>query len=356
MTNPFRFLLNHGFKKEIVEFFKNLSMMTQSGIPLNEALGVLIPQTKRTSFKKFLVETKAQLEKGSSLSHALTPYREEIGDLALNIIRAGEVNGTLESNMQYLADIMGRNRDLKSKINSAMTYPKIILGMVLMIGAGIAMFILPKLTPLFSSLDVELPLATRILLAISDTMQKHGLLIIVGFGAVAFGFVMLSRVPAVKWFYDTVAIRAPFFGALARNYQLALFCQIFGTLFRSGLTIKDTLVSTSEALTNVRYRNALRASTKSLTSGVPLATLLTKYPLLFPQNIIAIVSVGERSGKLEDSFKYLATYFDNEVDLQTKKLPTLIEPALLMFIGIMVAFLMMAVMTPIYELTASISK
>ncbi|MBU1448675.1 type II secretion system F family protein [Patescibacteria group bacterium] len=173
---------------------------------------------------------------------------------------------------------------------------------------------------------------------------------------IGFGFMMLSRIAAVKWFYHTVAIRAPFFGSLVRNYQLALFCQIFGTLFRSGLTIKDTLTATSEALTNVRYRNSLRASTKSLTAGVPLATILAKYPLLFPQNVVAIITVGERSGKLEESFMYLAKYFDNEVDLQTKKLPTIIEPVLLMFIGIMVAFLMMAVMTPIYELTASISK
>ncbi|MBU2612855.1 type II secretion system F family protein [Patescibacteria group bacterium] len=356
MTNPFRFLINHAFKKEMVDFFKNISIMVQSGIPLNESLGVLIPQTPRKSFRNFLVKTKAQIEKGSSLSNALTPYREEVGDLALNIIRAGEINGTLESNLQYLADIMGRNRDLKSKIGSAMMYPKIILGMVLIIGAGIAMFILPKLTPLFSSLDVELPLATRILLFISDTMRDHGILILVCIGVIGFGFMMLSRIAAVKWFYHTVAIRAPFFGSLVRNYQLALFCQIFGTLFRSGLTIKDTLTATSEALTNVRYRNSLRASTKSLTAGVPLATILAKYPLLFPQNVVAIITVGERSGKLEESFMYLAKYFDNEVDLQTKKLPTIIEPVLLMFIGIMVAFLMMAVMTPIYELTASISK
>lgn len=350
--NPF---LRSAFKRELVDFFKNVSVMAQSGIPLNEALGVLIPQARSRAFRSFILKTKTQLEHGSSFSQAMTPYADQIGGLSINIIRAGELNGTLEQNLKYLADILTRNRDLKNKISSALLYPEILLVMTFCLGAGISMFVLPKLIPLFTSLKVELPLATRILLAISLFLRDHGLAAIGGVAALVFLFFALRRVYAFRWALHTVSIRLPFFGRLFRNYQLALFCQIFGTLFRSGLTIKETMVATANAMTNLRYRNALQDSLKRLTAGIPLATLLARYPKLFTPNVIAIVSVGEKSGKLEDCFEYLAQYFDNEVDLQTTKLPTLLEPVLLIGIGLVVAFVAIAIISPIYELTSGIS-
>lgn len=351
-------VLNRGaFRKELIEFYKNIALMAQSGIPLNESLGVLSEQAKSPSFKKFLVSVKEQLEHGSSLSKAFMPYRDLVGDLALNVIRAGEINGTLEGNLQYLADITNRNRELKQKISSAMLYPEIVLSMTFALGAGISMFILPKLIPLFNSLDVELPLATRILLWVSLFLKAHGIASIIGTVVIITALVLAPRfLSPVRWVYHTIAIHLPFLGSLIRNYQLALFNQIFGTLFKSGLTIKESMMATAEAVTNVRYKNALLGSVKRLTSGTALATILTQYPALFPQNMVALISVGEKSGKLEESFRYLAGYYENEVDLQTKRLPQLIEPMLLIFIGLAVGFIAIAVISPIYELTSGISN
>lgn len=349
-------LLRIVFKRELIDFFKNLALMAQSGIPVNEALGVISSQTRNSTFRSFVAMVKKQVEHGSALSGALMPYRAQIGDLAINIIRAGELNGTLEQNLQYLADIMTRNRDLRSKIQAALLYPEIVLTMTFFIGGGISIFILPKLIPLFTSLNVELPLATKILLAVSLFLRDHGgVAFLATVGAVTL-FLMIRRLPGFRWFFDTIAVHLPFFGRLLRNYQLALFGQIFGTLFKSGLTIKEALSATADALTNERYRQVLRAAIAKLNAGTPLAELLGRVPSLFPENVTAIVSVGEKSGKLDESFHYLASYFDNEVDVQVKRLPTLLEPVLLIIIGLVVAFVALAVITPIYELTSGLQQ
>lgn len=342
------------FTKELVDFFKNLSLMAKSGMPLNESLSVLSLQTTSGTFRNFLIAIKKQVEEGSSFSNALKPYREQVGDLSINIIRAGESNGTLEDNFAYLADILNRQRELKQKIQSALLYPEIVLTMAFAVGGGISIFVLPKLIPLFRSLNVELPLATRILLAISKFLQTQGVLAMAGVAVLVVIFFLLGKLRPVRWFYDTSALHLPFFGKLARNYQLALFSQLFGTLFRSGLTIKETLTVTADAMTNLRYKNVLVAAQKRLTSGTPLAKILSRTPFFFPVNTTALIAVGEDSGKLDESFAYLAEYYNNEVDVQTKRLPTLIEPLMLLAIGLVVAFIAMAIISPIYEITSGI--
>lgn len=350
----FNFFTKRIFAGQLVDFFKNLSLMSKSGIPLNEALQIIASQTQGRTFKQFLITVRKQVEQGSSFSNALKPYQDALGDLVLNVIRAGEINGTLEDNFQYLAEILNRRRELKQKIQSALLYPEIVLVLAFFIGGGIAIFVLPKLIPLFKSLNVELPISTRILLAISVFLQHNGFL---AFGGVIIGFVVLSflgRISGFRWVYHTIALRIPFFGRLTKNYQLALFSQLFGTLFKSGLTIKETLAVTTDAMTNVRYQGVLRKAAKRLVTGVPLATILGKYPTFFPTNVTAVVTVGENSGTLDESFTYLAAYYDNEVDVQTKRLPTLIEPLMLMAIGIIVAFIAIAIISPIYEITSGI--
>lgn len=349
--NPFA---KRVFTKELVDFFKNLALMAKSGMPLNESLTVLSEQTKSGTFKKFLISIHKQLEQGSSFSNALKAYREQVGDLSLNIIRAGEINGTLEDNFAYLADILNRQRELKQKIQSALLYPEIVLVMAFAVGGGISIFILPKLIPLFGSLNVQLPLATRILLFISKFLQAQGLLAMLGVVVIVFIFYLLGKLNPVRWFYDTMALRTPFFGTLTKNYQLALFSQLFGTLFKSGLTIKETLTVTSDAMTNVRYRMVLEKAQKRLSAGTPLAKILATTPFYFPGNATAIITVGEDSGKLDESLNYLAEYYNNEVDVQTKRLPTIIEPVMLLGIGVIVAFIAMAIISPIYEITSGI--
>ncbi|MDQ7814340.1 MAG: type II secretion system F family protein [Patescibacteria group bacterium] len=342
------------FAGEMVDFFKNLSLMVKSGIPIDEALQILLLQTRSSTFKSFLKAVSKQVKQGSSLSKAFLPYRRYLSDLVINIVKAGEINGTLEGNMHYIADILTRRRELKQRLSNALLYPEIVLVMAFMVGGGISVMILPKLIPLFRALNVDLPLASRILLGVSVFLQQYGLQLLPVAIFVVILLTVLSKIYFFRWLIDTVSLRLPFFGRLVKNYQLALFCQLFGTLFKSGLPIKDAMVATSEAMTNVRYRNILTKATSRVTSGTPLSATLKRYTFYFPQNMISIIAVGETSGRLEESFGYLATYYENEVDVQTKRLPTLIEPLLLLVIGLIVAFVAAAIISPIYEITSGI--
>ena len=356
MFNPLHFLSRRGFRREMIDFFKNLALMVQSGVPLDEALKILEVQTRRRSFKTFLAKVGAQIKAGSPLSKALIPYRDEVGELSVNIIRAGEINGTLEQNLQYLATILTRRMELKQKIQATLLYPEIVLVLAFVLGGGISIFIFPRLIPLFQSLDVKLPLATRLMLWLSMFLRDYGWQVFLGLIVVFVAIALLQRLTPIRRIFHALYLYLPFFGHLTRSYQLALFNQIFGALFSSGLTIKESLAATAEAMTNLKYREALKNSTKRLSSGVTLAAILNKYPKLFSQNVVALVSVGEKSGKLEESFVYLAAYYDSEVEVLTKRLPTLIEPVLLMVIGVVVAFIAVAVIMPIYEFSSSLSR
>lgn len=342
------------FAGEMVDFFKNLSLMIQSGIPVDEAIDILMLQTRSGTFKGFLKNVSKQVKQGSSLSKAFLPYRSYLTDLVINIVKAGEVNGTLEGNLRYISDILTRRRELKQRLSNALLYPEIVLVMAIVVGGGISVMILPKLIPLFRALNVDLPLSSRILLGLSVFLQQYGLQILPLVVFVIILMMLLSKIYVFRWILDTVVLRLPFFGRLVKNYQLALFCQLFGTLFKSGLPIKEAMVASSEAMTNVRYRNILIKATSRVTAGVPLSASLKKSAFFFPQNMISIVAVGETSGRLDESFGYLAAYYENDVDVQTKRLPTLIEPLLLLAIGLIVAFVAAAVISPIYEITSGI--
>jgi len=351
----FRSFVAASYRSLIPNFFENLALMVKSGIPLNEALEVLAAETRSAGFKKILQRIKRQVEGGTSFADALEETRYIFGDLAVNIIQAGEVNGTLEDNIRYIADLLQRQKELKEKLQTALIYPEIVLTLAFVIGGGIAIFILPRLIPLFTSLNVKLPLMTRVLLAISNFLQQNGSLVVVGIAIFVAIALFLVRLKPVKLFVHSLSLRLPLIGGIFMDYQLALFSQVFGALFRSGLTIQASLEATTKAVTNLRYRQVLEKAHKRLIAGVPLSVILDKYPHFFPQQTIALLAVGEKSGKLGESFDYLASFYDREVDTATKRLPTVMEPVLLFIIALIVLFVALAIIMPIYEITSSLT-
>jgi len=351
IPHPF---LHSAFKREFPDFVKNLSIMAKSGIPLDEALRVLAIENRSKGIRTFIEGIQHEVQQGVALSKALEACDGDSDSLVINVIKAGEVNGTLEENLQYLADLLDRKRELSQRIQSAMLYPEIVLVLAFLIGGGISIFVLPRLVPLFQTLGVKLPFVTQLFLDFSVFLRDNGLISFTVLTVVIFLLTLLARIPAVRWFLSNVSLRIPLIGRLIRDYQLALFSQIFGALFRSGLTIHEALSSTAYAMTNVCYQGILRKASTHLVQGVPLAVILEKDSFYFPQHVTALVSVGESSGKLDDSFVYLARYYNREVDMQTKRLPVLIEPLLLFFIGLIVLFLAVALISPIYEITSGI--
>lgn len=349
-------IFNKISSQDKVDFTKNLAVMLKSGITINEALSSLSGQVKSKNFKKIIKKIKDEVEMGISLSTVLINYKKIFGNAFLGIVKAGEASGTLEENLSFLANWLERNNDLRKEMNAALLYPKIILVATIALMGGLSVFILPKLIPLFSQLKIQLPLATRMLLAFALFVKEFWLLVIFIILGIYILFRLLNKIRFFRRFFDLLYIKMPFLGTFFVHYQLALISQLFYTLFKSGLSIGESLVITSEATTNIHYQESIKKIKESVNKGTSLSEAMNEYPKLFPANLISIIHTGEKSGTLDSSFMYLSEFYSKEVSIKTKKLPIVIEPLLLIFIGVAIGFVALSIIMPIYELTKGLSK
>lgn len=346
--------LNKISDQEKINFVKNLNIMLKSGISIDEALASLGPQTQSKKFRKIINVLKSDAEKGVSLSNSITKVKKDFGDVFISLVRTGDASGTLEENLNFLADWLERNENLKKEINAALLYSKIILSATFLLGGGLTVFVLPRLIPLFTSLNVKLPLVTRILFKIALFIQNDWYFVIFGIISFIILIMLLNKLLLTRQLFHLFYIRMPMFGTLVSDYQLTLISQIFYTLLKSGISIDEALKITSEGATNIHYKKSLEKIMNRIIQGVSFEEALKDYPKLYPQTFINIVSVGEKSGTLENSFSYLSEFYSKEVNNKTKKLPILIEPLLLLFIGLTVGFVAIAIISPIYEITSGL--
>lgn len=351
-----KFPFFHISNEEKINFAKNLAIMLKSGISIGECLDSIIEEAQSKTFKKKLLEIKQQINAGVSLSDTFAKDKEEWDGVFLSLVKAGETSGNLDSNLEFLADWLEQNNELRQEIKAATLYPKFVLGGTFLLGAGLSMFILPKLIPLFSQLKVELPITTRFLLAFSLFLQNWWWLAGLCLVAVFIVFKLLNKAEKIRAVFHQLYLYAPFMGPLIVQYQIALLGQLFATLTKSGFPIDESILLARSSATIIQYRDAMKRIHARIITGVKLSETLREFPRLFPLNVINIIGIGERSGTLEASFGYIANFYTKEVRIKTKKLPTMLEPLLLVFIAIAVGFVALSIIMPIYQLTAGINK
>lgn len=342
--------------QERSEFANNLSVMLKSGITIDSALSSLAKQTKSPYFKKAIENVESDIARGIMLSKAFEKEVKVFSPIFVSLIAAGEQSGTLQENLTFLADWFERSADLTREVKGATLYPKLVLGAALLLGSGLGVFILPRLIPLFEQLDVELPLITRVLLATTVFLQTYWFWCIIGLVSLGIVCFLLTRIYIVKRFIHSLQISMPFLGPIIGQYQLALITQLFATLLRSGLPIINAMVIIEAATPNVRFKESIKAMQQEVTKGRVLSNIMARHTRLYPPMAVNIVSVGEQSGTLADSFAYLSAYYTKEVKAKAKRLPTIVEPLLLIFIALVVGLIALAIIVPIYEITGSINK
>ena len=336
--------------QEKVDFIKNLSLLIKSGKPVNESFDLLAKQSRSPALKKVLETAKDKTEKGTQL-YKIFEESPHFGKVFVSFIRAGEESGTLDQNLEYLASWLERNNELDKEMKSATLYPKIIVSFALILSGVLSVFVLPQLVPIFGTLDVELPWATRLLLWVSETMQESGIYVIGGIlGFIVFVWLLMKLRP-IKRLWHGILLKLPVAGSISKEYQLTIIAQLITTLFQSGLTLNDSLDIIANSVTNIKFQEAIEGINKRVAKGTGFAETMEKYPELFPSVFISVVATGEQTGSYGDSFQYLADFFAQRVTERTKKLPTVIEPVLLIAIGFFVAFIAGAIILPIYEVT-----
>jgi type II secretory pathway component PulF len=270
-------------------------------------------------------------------------------------VAIGEKSGKLVENLEYLSANMAKSYEFKKKVTSALMYPVMILSAAAIAGIILATFVLPKMVEMFKSLDVELPLATKILIAIADIFQTSGIFIITGMILLFAGGSFLVRTAKIKPIWHEFLLRLPLVGGLLTQIQVALICRNMGIMLESGLPISDTLTIAAKATENRVFKKYLISLNKTVEEGKGLGQEMTnkKYAHI-PLIVSRMVQVGEKTGKLDESFSYLAEFFEEEVDDEVKNLGTVIEPVMLVIIAFIVGFIAFAIITPIYALTSGI--
>ena len=338
-------------------FTKHLSIMTASGIPLAESLDTLEEQAKSGKFKKIIKSLAREVENGQSLEKALAKHKKVFGEFYISLIKVGESSGTLDKTLEFLAGQMSKDFALRKKVQAALFYPAIIFSAALIMGSFIAFFILPKLVEFFEAFDIELPLATRILLGVAYAFQNYGIVIAAASVLTIFLFVTFTRNRATKPIWHALLLSAPLIGNFTRYVQLARVTRNLGTLITSGIPLAEAVKTTAETMTNISYKKDMMRIKKELEDGKSISEALSaKRYKNFPPVAVKMIGVGERTGKLDETLLYLSDFFEEEIDNISKNLSTVIEPILLIAIGLGVGVVALAIISPIYELTGSIRR
>lgn len=331
--------------------------MLKSGITLVEALDILSDQSKSPAFQKVVIDISNQVKNGSTFAKALSRYPKIFTPFYTSLIEVGENSGTLDEALVYLSEQLSKDYSFRKKVKGALMYPVIVLVAALIVGISVSLFVLPKLIDLFSGFDVQLPWTTQLLLGFATIMRDYGIILVVLFVAIIVLCKYMFSTAFLKPFADSCVLRLPIFGEIIKNSELATLCRSLGVMLRSGLPITTALEIEKNAVSNSVFKHYIAALSSSVSRGKSLSGELSngKFPMV-PPIAQKMIGVGEKTGKLDEALLYLASFFEEEVDDATKNLSTTLEPFMLLLIGLIVAFIAMSIISPIYELTGSIKR
>ncbi len=337
-----------------INFARHLSIVIKAGLPILKGLQMIQKQTSSRVLVKIIGQMITDVSGGQFLAASLERFPNVFDGFFTNIVRVGETSGTLSQNLLYLAEELKKSHDLKNKIRSAMIYPIIIMIATVVLVSFLIFFAFPKILPLFASLNVELPLPTKILIAVSSFMLANGLSVLVGVVLFAIGLRALFLVDAVRFLFHKALLYLPIFGTLAIQINIANFTRILAVLLRGGIKIVEAVTITSATFENLVYRRSLIAAAEEVKKGEQIAHYLSKEKKMYPMLLTGLVEIGENTGNLEDNLSYLAEYYRDEAENGIGNLTALIEPMLLLTMGLIVGFVAISIITPIYKITQGV--
>ena len=342
--------------QEKIIFAKNLAVMTKAGMPILSGLRLLQKQTKSKSMKKILDQLIDGVANGQFLSASLEQFKDIFGDFAVNIIRVGEASGILYENLNYLSEELAKKQALRQKILSALIYPIIVVVATVVITGVLTLYIFPKILPIFKSLNVTLPISTRILIAVSDFLLAYGGYVAIGVVVLIIAGWLLAKAQAIRFFMHRFILRLPLIGGLSQNYNLANFCRTLGLLLKSDIKVVEAVNITADTLTNLVYKKELKGLAREISGGGEISKHLEEKSYLFPTMLTQLIAIGETTGNLSETLLYLSEFYEGKLDETTKNLSTVLEPLMMLIMGAIVGFIAISIITPIYEVTQGLNK
>ena len=337
---------------DIVNFTRQVAIMLNAGLTLIDSLEILKKQTVKPPLKKMIEAIDAKIKGGSSFSVALKDYKNNFSNLYIALVRSGEASGKLGEILLRLADNLEKERKFKSKLKGALVYPVIVIVGMFVVMFIMVTFVLPKLLGLYKDFNVELPLSTQILIGVSNFSTKFWPLVLV---LIVVGFYFVKKylgTKAGKKSFDKLVLKLPVFGNIISISALVESTRTLAILIAAGISILDALSIVVDSTDNSVFQQAFLTVSQKVEKGQSMGVALEQ-ERIFPPILVQMSLVGEQTGNLDDTLLRLSKYFEMESEMATKTMTTLIEPLILVFLGIGVGFLVMSVITPIYSLTNS---
>jgi len=340
--------------KDIAIFSRQLATMLSAGLPIVQAIAILERQTEIKKFKQILKEIRTDVEGGSNFSDALSKHKA-FSRLYVNLVRAGETSGTLDSVLDRLATFLEKDLELRGKIKSAMTYPVIVLTFAVIITYFLMVGIVPMFAGILTDLGSELPMLTRVLIIIADFLQ-HGVLYIIAFVIIFFfAYRYYYNTPRGRRVIDSLKLRMPVFGNLNKKSAIARFSRTFGLLVSSGVNVIEAMDITRGTAGNAIVEDILGETKESIQVGEPIHSTLLRYPQVFPPMVSSMIAIGEETGALDTMLQKVADFYEREVDEAVSSLTAAIEPVMIIVLGGIVGAIVAGMFLPLFQIIGTLS-
>lgn len=348
------FSLSHVSLVERMMFARNLAVMVGAGLSMTRALEAIHEQAANKKFKIIIQNISKSITGGRSFSQALAPEKEIFGDFFVSMVEAGELSGKLEGTLKLLARQMKRDHTLRSKVKSAMMYPAVVVCALLGIGALMLIYVVPTLTQTFEELEIPLPATTKFIIFFSNSVLSYG--VYMGAGLLLLIALLARVVKSSKgqFVFDNLILKVPVIGPLIKNLNIARMARTLSSLISAGLSITKALSVSAHVVGNARFRASLEDATREIEKGKTLSQIFARYPDLYSPVVIQMISVGEETGSLSRMLVRLALFFEEEVQSVTRNLSSIIEPVLMVAIGILVGFFAISMIQPLYSSLAGL--
>lgn len=344
-------LLNHVPFQEKVNFARHLSVTIESGLPILDALKLIQKQTPSKNMAKVIDQIVKDVNNGMALSLALQKFDYVFGDFFINLVKVGETSGNLSEVLDHVSKELKKQKDVASRVRSALIYPGVIFAATIGVTVFLVVFIFPKILPIFVSLGVELPFSTKLVIALLRFVGSYGAITFFGIVLLVVLIEILLSLPKIHLLWDRLLLKIPIVSGLVKQLTLASFTRSLSILLKSGMNIVDALDVAKGTFHNKYYQAEVKRVMESVRKGESVARYLNTRPELFPPMFTGMIQVGENTGNLEQNLLYLADYYESEVDEGLKNLISILEPVLLLFMGLAVGFVALAIITPIYKVT-----
>ncbi len=340
-------------KFDTVLFTRQLSSMLASGLTLVQSLSILKEQSQTETMKEVVTSLLADVEEGKTFSESLAKFPRHFSAIYVSLIKSAEVSGLMDKILDRLANNLEKDAALKKTIFSALLYPAVIITLMVLVMAVVMIFVIPQLTALYSNLNISLPLTTQVVVAVSTFSINYWPIVLGGIILLIIAYNRWVATETGKLIRDEVVLKIPIFGEIIRLSILAEFTRTLGLMSGSGTLVVQSLVESADVAGNLVYKNAILDTSKKVEKGLSMGDVLSSYNI-FPPILTQMVKIGEKTGKLDESLLKVSQYFENDVESKVKNLTTAMEPLIMIVLGIGVAFLILSIITPIYNLTSSI--